>query len=138
MGFEEPVRETKAASIGLASVLGAAAGLSLTAGFGVVAMLAGAAIGGVTLAVTDSLARARQRPGQIPALWSRIVMSVALIAPVGWAIGKVTGAGPIVVGMVVGTLVGALGLRPQKVILGPLVGFAVGLGGEAMVGAERG
>jgi hypothetical protein len=39
----------------------------------------------------------------------------------------VFGAGPIVVGIVVGTFVGALGIRPQKVALGLLVGLAVGL-----------
>jgi hypothetical protein len=90
-------------------------------------VVAGTALGAVTLGVSESVARARQRPGQIPALWSRIVASVALMAPVGWVLGKVTGAGPVVVGLVAGALVGVIGLRPQKVILGPLVGLAVGL-----------
>ena len=43
--------------------------------------------GGRRSALTDAVARARQRPGQIPALWSRIVMSAALLAPLGWALG---------------------------------------------------
>jgi hypothetical protein len=126
VAFEESAREAKPGAIGLACAIGAIAGLSITAGWGVSLMLAGAVLGGATLAVSEAVARARQRPGQIPARWSRIVMSVALIAPLGWALGKLTGAGPLVVGLVAGTLAGALGLRPQKVVLGPLVGLAVG------------
>jgi hypothetical protein len=53
-------------------------------------------------------------------------MSAALAAIAGWLLGKFTGAGPVVVGLVLGALTGALALRPQKVILGPLVGVAVG------------
>jgi hypothetical protein len=90
-------------------------------------MVVGAVLGGLALAVASAVAQARQRPGQIPALWSRIVMSVALIAPLGWALGRLTGAGPVVVGLVAGAIAGVLGLRPQKVVLGPLVGLAVGL-----------
>jgi hypothetical protein len=132
VAFEESAREAKPGSVGLAGVIGAVAGASITAGWGVPAIVAGAVLGGVTVAACDAVARARQRPGQIPALWSRIVMSVALIAPLGWALGKLTGAGPVVVGLVAGALAGALGLRPQKVVLGPLVGLAVGLAVSAL------
>jgi hypothetical protein len=120
-------RDRRPGSIGLACLIGAVAGLCITAGWSVPVVVAGTALGAVTLGVSESVARARQRPGQIPALWSRIVASVALMAPVGWVLGKVTGAGPVVVGLVAGALVGVIGLRPQKVILGPLVGLAVGL-----------
>jgi hypothetical protein len=72
------------------------------------------------------VARARQRPGEIPALWQRIAMSSALAAPLGWAVGRLTGAGPVALGAATGALAGALGIRPQKVALGPLVGAAVG------------
>lgn len=89
-------------------------------------MAVGGIVGAVAVAGTDLLARARQRPGQIPALWSRIVMSAALAAPLGWLFGALTGAGPIVVGIVAGAAAGLLGLRPQKVVLGPLLGAAVG------------
>jgi len=123
---EESARSAKPMSIGLASVIGAVAGVSITAGWGASVMVAGAVLGGLTLAFSEAVARARQRPGQIPALWSRIVMSAALIAPLGWALGRLTGAGPVVVGVLVGAFAGAIGLRPQKVVLGPLVGLAVG------------
>jgi hypothetical protein len=88
-------------------------------------MVLGGLAGGVLLALTTAVAQARQRPHEIPALWSRIVMSVALAAPFGALLG-LTGAGPLVVGLVFGTIAGLLGLRPQKIVLGPLVGLAVG------------
>ena len=68
----------------------------------------------------------RQKEGEIPALWQRIAVSAALAAPLGWGSEKVTGAGPLVVGTVTGAVVGAMGLRPQKVAMGPVVGAAVG------------
>ena len=74
------------------------------------------------------MARARQRPGEIPALWSRILASGALAAPLGWAADRLTGAGPVPVATAAGAAAGALGLRPQKVLLGPAVGALVGLG----------
>jgi len=101
------------------------AGLALTSRWGAVAMVTGAVVGGVLLAATDAVARARQRPHQIPALWSRIVMSVALAAVAGALVGR-TGAGPVVVGLVFGAIAGLLGVRPQKVVLGPVVGLGVG------------
>jgi hypothetical protein len=118
---EQPPR-----SVALASVIGAIAGACVTAGFGAAAIAAGAGSGAAILGVTETLARAQQKPGQIPALWARIVMSTALAAPLGWALGKATGAGPVVVGLVAGAVAGLLGLRPHKVLLGPLVGLAVG------------
>ncbi|MFP3962628.1 hypothetical protein SMC26_09890, partial [Actinomadura fulvescens] len=55
----------------------------------------------------------------------RIAMSGALSAPLGWAAGRL-GAGPLPVGTAAGAIAGALGVRPQKVALGPLVGATVG------------
>ncbi len=75
----------------------------------------------------------RQRPGEIPALWQRIAVTSALVAPLGWAAGRFSGAGPVVVGTSAGTVAGAFGLRPQKVALGPLVGAAVGLAARGRV-----
>ena len=72
------------------------------------------------------MARARQQEGEIPALWQRIAVSAALAAPLGWVAEKVAGAGPRAVGAATGAMVGALGLRPQKVAMGPVVGLAVG------------
>ncbi|MER7002063.1 hypothetical protein ABT297_03320, partial [Dactylosporangium sp. NPDC000555] len=49
----------------------------------------------------------------------------ALAAPAGWVAGK-AGASPLAVGVASGALAGAMGVRPQKVALGPAVGLAVG------------
>jgi hypothetical protein len=86
----------------------------------------GAAAGAVFLGAAEAVARARQRPGQIPELWSRILSSGALAASAGWAGGRLSGAGPLPVGTMSGAVAGGLGLRPQKVALGPVVGAAVG------------
>jgi hypothetical protein len=89
--------------------------------------LACALAGAAAVIATDTIARSRQKPGEIPALWSRIVASGAMAAPVGWAAQRLTGAGPLPVAAAAGAAAGALGLRPQKVLLGPAVGAAVGL-----------
>jgi len=78
------------------------------------------------LGTSEAVARARQKEGEIPALWQRITVSAALAAPLGWVAVKATGAGPRAVGAATGAVVGAMGLRPQKVAMGPLVGAAVG------------
>jgi hypothetical protein len=112
--------------VGLAVVFGGLAGALFTSHWGAGAAAAGAAVGAVLLGAIEIVARARQRPGEIPALWARVAMSCALVAPLGWLLERFVGAGPVVVGAVAGLLAGALGIRPQKVVLGPLVGAGVG------------
>ncbi len=118
-----PTRQEQIAQAGL---LGAVAGAALSSHRGVRAGLLGALTGAGVLGAAEAVARARQKPGQIPELWSRIVSSGALAAPLGWIAGKATEAGPLTVGTVSGATAGAMGLRPQKVALGPVVGAAVG------------
>jgi hypothetical protein len=115
-------------SAGAAGVLGALAGAALAAGRGRRAVLLGTLGGAAGLAAVDAVARARMRPGEIPALWSRIIASGAVAAPLGWAADRVFGVRPVPVATVAGAAAGALGLRPQKVLLGPVVGVAVGAG----------
>ena len=115
-----------ASSVGVAASIGGVAGASLAAHRGVGAAARAAAAGAVGLAASEAVARARQKEGEIPALWQRIAVSTALAAPLGWAAGKVTGAGPRAVGAVTGAVVGTMGVRPQKVAMGPAVGLAVG------------
>jgi hypothetical protein len=118
----------RAQQAGAAGLLGALAGAALAAHRGPRAAAFGALAGAAGLAAVDAVARARQQPGEIPALWSRIIASGAVAAPLGWAADRVTGAGPVPVATTAGAAAGALGLRPQKVLLGPVVGAAVGLG----------
>jgi hypothetical protein len=129
----------RAQQIGAAGLMGALAGAALAAHRGPRAAALGALAGAAGLAAVDGVARARQRPGEIPALWSRIIASGAVAAPLGWAADRVTGAGPLPVATLAGAAAGTLGLRPQKVLLGPVVGGAVGLGlaGLSRAGAAR-
>jgi hypothetical protein len=113
-------------SIGFAAAIGGLAGASLAAHRGVRPAAGAALVGAVTLGTSEAVARARQKEGEIPALWQRITVSAALAAPLGWVAVKATGAGPRAVGAATGAVVGAMGLRPQKVAMGPLVGAAVG------------
>jgi hypothetical protein len=112
-------------AVGAAALIGGAAGAALTGHRGARAAVAGAIAGAAGLAVSEAVARARQRPGEIPPLWQRIATSAALVAPLGWAAGRLR-AGPVTVGAATGALGGLLGVRPEKVVLGPLLGAAIG------------
>jgi hypothetical protein len=122
---------------GFAAVLGGLAGAALAAPLaasrGRAAVVAGAVAGAGGLATADAVARTRQRPNEIPALWSRILASGAVAAPLGWTADRLArsrgaGLGPVPVATVAGAAAGALGLRPQKVLLGPVAGALVGFG----------
>jgi hypothetical protein len=123
---DRPETPSRAGAVGFAGAIGGLAGAALIGHRGARAAALGAVAGAVGLGASEAVARARQRPGEIPALWQRIATSAALVAPLGWAAGRVTGAGPVTVGAVTGAVAGALGVRPQKVALGPLLGAAVG------------
>jgi len=121
----------RAQQIGVAASIGALAGAALTAHRGRTAIAAGVLAGAAGLGAAEAVARATQRPGEVPAVWSRILMSGALAAPLGWVADRVGGAGgmgPLPVATAAGAAAGTLGLRPQKVALGPAVGAAIGLG----------
>jgi hypothetical protein len=126
------VVENRVQQVGTAGLIGAVAGAALAAHRGRAAAAVGSLTGAAVMSVAELVARSRQRPGEIPALWSRIAASGALAAPVGWAAGRLTGAGPVPVATVSGAAAGALGLRPQKVLLGPVIGAAIGLGLRAL------
>ena len=126
MAGDRSASASRAGSVGFAGAIGGLAGAALTGHRGARAAAVGAVVGAVGLGASEAVARARQRPGEIPALWQRIATSAALAAPLGWAAERLVGAGPVAVGTAAGAVAGALGLRPQKVVLGPLVGAAVG------------
>ncbi|HYJ74595.1 MAG TPA: hypothetical protein VEV65_03305 [Kineosporiaceae bacterium] len=128
-------RQQRATGALFSAAIGAVGGLSLASQRGRRTRLLAALAGAAGLAATDATARAVQRPNEIPPLWSRIAASTALAAPLGWAADRATGRRPVAVGVLVGALAGALGVRPQKAVLGPAVGFAVGR--AAVVGGRR-
>jgi hypothetical protein len=112
--------------VGFAASIGGIAGASLAAHRGSRTAVRAALVGAIGLGASEAVARARQREGEIPALWQRIAVSAALAAPLGWIAERVTGAGPRTVGVATGAVVGAMGLRPQKVAIGPVVGLVAG------------
>jgi hypothetical protein len=116
----------RAGAVAFAGAIGAVAGASLASSRGARAAGLGAVVGAAALAASEAMARAVQRPGEIPPLWQRIATSGALVAPLGWAAERFTGRRPIAIAAATGTLAGLLGVRPQKVLLGPLFGAAVG------------
>jgi hypothetical protein len=117
----------KASDLVFAALIGGFAGAALAARSNRVA--AALSIGGATLmAGAKAVARAGRRGIENQALWYRILSTGALVAPLGWLAGKTTSAGPTQIGTATGLLAGLLGVRPQKVILGPLVGAVVGRG----------
>src|SRR6266545_169782 len=126
MARDRSASASRAGSVGFACAIGGLAGAALIGHRGVRAAAVGAVAGAAGLGASEAVARARQRPGEIPALWQRIATSAALAAPLGWAAERLVGAGPVTVGTAAGAVAGALGLRPQKVALGPLLGAAVG------------
>lgn len=112
--------------------MGALAGAALAGPLGLWWTVSAAGAGAVLVAAVGYVARRRQRPGEIPALWSRIVASGAIAAPLGWLLGLVPGVGVVIAATVAGTAAGLLGVRPQKVLLGPIIGAATGLGLSAL------
>ena len=149
---DAPVRGADAAGVASTAAIGALAGLTLAAPRRALVRLAGALAGAALLAGSEVAARRRQRPNELPALGHRILVSAALAAPLGWLAGRAgragragpTGTGsartgparrvgptgragrPVTVGAAAGAVAGAMGLRPQKVVAGPLFGAAVG------------
>jgi hypothetical protein len=126
-------------AVGFAAVIGGVAGATLAGHRGARVAVGGAVAGAAGLAAAEWVARSRQRPGEIPAIWQRIATSAALVAPLGWAAERTVHAGPVAIGAGIGTVGGLLGVRPQKVLLGPLLGAAVGralsAGGRRVPGA---
>src|SRR6266496_3720894 len=85
-----PASRTQA--VGFAAAIGGLAGVALSGHRGRRAAVVGAIVGAVGLGASEAVARARQRPGEIPALWQRILASSALAAALGWAAERLTGA----------------------------------------------
>jgi hypothetical protein len=116
---------SRAGAVGFAAGIGGLAGACLVRG-GPRRVVLGGLLGAAGLAASEAVARAVQRPGEIPPLWQRVAFSTAMAAPPGRLAERLTGAGPVAIGAGSGAVAGALGIRPQKVALGPLVGAGVG------------
>jgi hypothetical protein len=104
-------------------VWGAVAG---AAGGAVLAGWPGALMGAVVYAATETYTNLHHTPGRPKPLFGRILGSALVMALLGALIGLVTDE-PLVTGLVCGALLGALGLRPLKLLLGLAVGVVVAL-----------
>jgi hypothetical protein len=121
-----PRRRARADQVATAAVIGGLAGLSLRAHRPASGRIAGAVAGAAFLAASEVVARHRQRPDEIPGLGHRILASAALAAPGGWLAARLGVRRPAAVGAMTGAVAGAIGLRPQKVVAGPMFGATVG------------
>src|SRR5690606_26478162 len=116
----------------ISAAIGGAAGAALASGASRRTATRSTAAGAVLLGAARALAHlGRRSPLDNQPLWYRILASGALIAPLGQLAGRATRATPTQIGTATGTLAGLLGVRPQKVVLGPVVGAAVGRGLQA-------
>ena len=87
----------------------------------------GAVIGAALYAPAEAITSIRRGPAAVKPLWYRILSSALLMAVFGWLLGLVLGPDePLVTAITSGALVGVLGLRPGKALLGLLVGAALG------------
>jgi hypothetical protein len=116
------------------AALGGAAGAVLGAAVNGVGAGVGALVGALLYAPAEAFTSLSRGAGDVKPLWQRIFSSALLMALFGWLLGVAGLDQPLVVGIVSGALLGLLGLRPLKILLGVAVGVAVG----ALLGALEG
>jgi hypothetical protein len=115
------------------TALGAASGAVLGDGIDGVGAGVGALIGAALYAPAEAVTSVRRGPAEPKPLWHRILSSCLLMALFGWLLGLSYGVGePLLTGIISGALVGLLGLRPAKAVLGLLVGGLLGVLFEAL------
>jgi hypothetical protein len=107
--------------------LGAAAGAVLGAAIDGIGAGLGALIGALLYAPAEAATSLSRSAGGVRPLWQRIVSSALLMALFGWLLGRIGLDAPLVIAIISGALLGLLGLRPLKVLLGLAVGAVVGV-----------
>jgi hypothetical protein len=117
------------------AALGAASGAVLGDAIDGLGAGLGALIGAALYAPAEVITSMRRGPAEPKPLWYRIVSSALLMALFGWLLGLVVGdAEPLLTAVISGALIGALGLRPGKALLGLLVGAVLGTLFQALDG----
>jgi hypothetical protein len=107
--------------------LGAASGAVLGDAIGGVGAGVGALIGAALYAPAEAITSIRKGPAEPKPLWHRILSGALLMALFGWVLGLIYGSDePLLTGIISGALIGLLGLRPAKAVLGLLVGAVLG------------
>ena len=108
-------------------LLGAASGAVLGAAIDGAGAALGALLGAALYAPAEAITSLRRGAAEVKPLWYRIISSALLMAVFGWLLGLIYGPDePLVTAIISGALIGLLGLRPGKLLLGLLVGAAMG------------
>jgi hypothetical protein len=115
------------------AALGAASGAVLGDAIDGLGAGFGALIGAALYAPAEVITSIRRGPGEPKPLWYRILSSALLMAVFGWLLGLVYDE-PFFIAFVTGALLGLLGLRPGKALLGLLVGAVLGALFQALDG----
>jgi hypothetical protein len=117
--------------------LGAASGAVLGDAIDGIGAGAGALVGAALYAPAEVITSIRRGPAEPKPLWHRI-LSALLMALFGWLLGLIYGPDePFLTGIITGALVGLLGLRPAKAVLGLLVGGLLGVLFQALDSAPE-
>jgi hypothetical protein len=107
--------------------LGAASGAVLGDAIDGIRAGVGAVLGAALYAPAEALTSMSRGAAEVKPLWQRIFSSVLLMALFGWLLGLIYGPDePVVTAIISGALLGLLGLRPLKAVLGLLVGAVLG------------
>jgi hypothetical protein len=132
-------RRSRAGRVLDAVIWGAALGAASGAVFGDAIDGVGAGLGaliGVALyAPAEVITSIRRGPAEPKPLWYRILSSALLMALFGWLLGLIYGPDePLLTAVISGALIGLLGLRPGKAVLGLVVGAVMGASFQALDG----
>ena len=100
------------------TALGAAAGAVLGAAVDGVGAGLGALIGVLVYVPAEAFTTLSRGAAEVKPLWQRIFSSALLMALFGWLLGLIGLDDPLLVGIISGALLGLLGLRPLKVVIG--------------------
>jgi hypothetical protein len=107
------------------AALGAASGAVLGDAIDGVGAGLGALIGAALYAPAEVITSVRRGLAEPKPLWYRIASSALLMAVFGWLLGLIYDE-PFFIAIVSGTLIGLLGLRRGKALLGVLIGVVLG------------
>jgi hypothetical protein len=113
------------------AALGAASGAVLGDAIAGLGAGLGALTGAALCAPAEVVTSIRRGPAEPKPLWYRILSSALLMALFGWLLGLIYDE-PFFIAIVSGALIGLIGLRPGKALLGLLVGGVLGAGFHAL------
>ena len=139
-GADGPVRGRRSRSGRLrdaliwGAALGAASGAVLGDAIDGVGAGVGALIGAALYAPAEAFTSLSRGAAEVKPLWYRIVSSALLMALFGWLLGLTGLDEPLIVALISGAVLGLLGLRPLKAILGLAVGAVLGIVFQALDG----